>query len=154
MKGKILNLRNIIVSLIIVVMAAVSGISIVQYNSRNVQTNLGEAYNLTGTNIIKAGLDLAKGNTGYDCSGFVNEVLKRNGVVAINGKAIPTSVGGWSGASNYTDQNGNNHDIDRIVTDAVRKVGNPWYTAIDMTKLQMGDIICRYRTYVYIFGRI
>ena len=33
-KGKILNLRNIIVSLIIVVMAAVSGISIVQYNSR------------------------------------------------------------------------------------------------------------------------
>ena len=40
-KGKILNLRNIIVSLIIVVIAAVSGISIVQYNSRNVQTNLG-----------------------------------------------------------------------------------------------------------------
>ena len=42
-KGKILNLRNIIVSLIIVVIAGVSGISIVQYNSRNVQTNLGKA---------------------------------------------------------------------------------------------------------------
>ena len=151
-KGKILNLRNIIVSLIIVVMATVSGISIVQYNSRNVQTNLGEAYNLTGTNIIKAGLDLAQGNTGYDCSGFVNEVLKRNGVTAINGKAIPTSVGGWSGASNYTDQNGNKHTITRVVTDAKRKIGtkgnrgDSWYTAIknsgyDPDNLQMGDII-------------
>ena len=151
-KGKILNLRNIIVSLIIVVIAAVSGISIVQYNSRNVQTNLGEAYNLTGTNIIKAGLDLAQGNTGYDCSGFVNEVLKRNGVTAINGKAIPTSVGGWSGASNYTDQNGNKHTITRVVTDAKRKIGtkgnrgDSWYTAIKNSgynpdNLQMGDII-------------
>lgn len=51
-KGKILNLRNIIVSLIIVVIAAVSGISIVQYNSRNVQTNLGEAITTIAPNDI------------------------------------------------------------------------------------------------------
>ena len=90
-KGKILNLRNIIVSLIIVVMAAVSGISIVQYNSRNVQTNLGKASktyygdNRFGINSIDfVNAAITKLNTPYkwgtyDCWDFVQDSLKTAG---------------------------------------------------------------------------
>lgn len=81
-KGKILNLRNIIVSLIIVVMAAVSGISIVQYNSRNVQTNLGEAqtsnYPITGKELVEQALKQV-GKNGIDCSDLINTALKACG---------------------------------------------------------------------------
>ena len=90
-KGKILNLRNIIVSLIIVVMATVSGISIVQYNSRNVQTNLGKASktyygdNRFGINSIDfVNAAITKLNTPYkwgtyDCWDFVQDSLKTAG---------------------------------------------------------------------------
>ena len=90
-KGKILNLRNIIVSLIIVVIAAVSGISIVQYNSRNVQTNLGKASktyygdNRFGINSIDfVNAAITKLNTPYkwgtyDCWDFVQDSLKTAG---------------------------------------------------------------------------
>lgn len=92
-KGKILNLRNIIVSLIIVVMAAVSGISIVQYNSRNVQTNLGksiivdESINDNNRDIIQGIAHEAasryNGQATYSggCSGFVDSVLKGAGLM-------------------------------------------------------------------------
>lgn len=77
-KGKILNLRNIIVSLIIVVMAAVSGISIVQYNSRNVQTNLGKAqtsnYPITGRDLVGKALKYIGQNK--ECSGLLVDSLK------------------------------------------------------------------------------
>ena len=90
-KGKILNLRNIIVSLIIVGIAVVSGISIVQYKTQNVETNLDEANNITnyvdfdGSDIVQKAIYLANGGkngTGYNtntvsggCTGFVNAVL-------------------------------------------------------------------------------
>ena len=77
-KGKILNLRNIIVSLIIVVMAAVSGISIVQYNSRNVQTNLGKAqtsnYPITGRDLVSKALKYIGQNK--NCSELLVDSLK------------------------------------------------------------------------------
>lgn len=77
-KGKILNLRNIIVSLIIVVIAAVSGISIVQYNSRNVQTNLGKAqtsnYPITGRDLVGKALKYIGQNK--ECSGLLVDSLK------------------------------------------------------------------------------
>lgn len=86
-KGKILNLRNIIISLIIVVIAAVSGISIVQNKTKNVETNLAETnyVNFDGSDIVQKAIYLANGGkngTGYNtntvsggCTGFVNAVL-------------------------------------------------------------------------------
>ena len=77
-KGKILNLRNIIVSLIIVVIAAVSGISIVQYNSRNVQTNLGKAqtsnYPITGRDLVGKALKYI--GKDKECSELLVDSLK------------------------------------------------------------------------------
>lgn len=64
-KGKILNLRNIIISLIIVGIAVVSGISIVQNKTKNVETNLDEAVtkyvDFNGNDIVDTAIKHAKG---------------------------------------------------------------------------------------------
>ena len=144
--GKIFNLRNIIVILSILIMAVGSGISIVEYNGKNVQTNLGETYNPNNQDFIREALDLAQGNTGYDCSGFVRKVLKQCGVTEINGLDVPTSVSGWSDARNYTDRNGNTYEVKRIVKNVKKRAGVSWYNAVEnagysMSNLQMGDIV-------------
>lgn len=120
-KGKILNLRNIIVSLIIVVMAVVSGISIVQYNSRNLQTNLDEDvaisgirgtttintnwsktasdFGITGAEIAAEALRLAQkeqNSSSYSggCIQFVNTVV-RNVATKNNGSASIPIASNW-----------------------------------------------------------
>lgn len=148
-KGKILNLRNIIVSLIIVVMAAVSGISIVQYNSRNVQTNLGEAqtsnFPITGEKLVEQALKQV-GKSGIDCSGLINTALKACGGTNIqNGSSY-----GWnSGWFQYT-MNGQNYNAVDLgkqfgfgyYTDKQGKENTKWYSKIDKPEeLKIGTVI-------------
>ena len=136
-KGKILNLRNIIVSLIIVVMAAVSGISIVQYNSRNVQTNLGEAqtsnYPITGKELVEQVLKQV-GKNGIDCSDLINTALKACGGTNIQ---YGSSYGWNSGLFQYT-MNGQNYKAEDLGSQfGYRPTGNQgkentkWYSKIE-----------------------
>lgn len=146
-KGKILNLRNIIVSLIIVVIAAVSGISIVQYNSRNVQTNLGEAqtsnFPITGEKLVEQALKQV-GKSGIDCSGLINTALKACGGTNIqNGSSY-----GWnSGWFQYT-MNGQNYEAEDLgkqfgyYTDKQGEENTKWYSKIDKPEeLKIGTVI-------------
>ena len=93
LKGKIFNFRNIIAVISVLAIIFLSGISIVQYNWKNVKTNLGKAspgltenanwdpseINLTPDDIIKEAIDLANNTTGTypeGCIGFINTVIK------------------------------------------------------------------------------
>ncbi len=145
-KGKILNLRNIIVSLIIVVMAAVSGISIVQYNSRNVQTNLGEAqtsnYPITGKELVEQALKQV-GKSGIDCSELINTALKACGGTNIQ---YGSSYGWNSGLFQYT-MNGQSYNAEDIGTQLGGYVNNgknniKWYSKIEKPDdLKIGTVI-------------
>lgn len=147
-KGKILNLRNIIVSLIIVVMAAVSGISIVQYNSRNVQTNLGKAqtsnYPITGKELVEQALKQV-GKNGIDCSDLINTALKACGGTNIQ---YGSSYGWNSGLFQYT-MNGQNYKAEDLGSQfGYRPTGNQgkentkWYSKIESPEsLKIGTVI-------------
>lgn len=145
-KGKILNLRNIIVSLIIVVMATVSGISIVQYNSRNVQTNLGEAqtsnYQITGKELVEQALKQV-GKSGIDCSGLINTALKACGGTNIQ---YGSSYGWNSGLFQYT-MNGQNYKAEDLgyqfgYTGNQGKENTKWYSKIESPEnLKIGTVI-------------
>lgn len=142
-KGKILNLRNIIVSLIIVVIAAVSGISIVQYNSRNVQTNLGEAITTIAPNdinieILKQAISEYNDEKTYSngCSEFVDTVLQNAGILS-SGK--PNSQV-W-----YNDYKAININSNYKIIEVARNNNfnsDDWTDAFNGVGLMPGDIIC------------
>ena len=83
MKGKIFNFRNIVIGIIILVIITISGINIVEHNTRNVQTNLGEA--VLGTNsypdnsaneyIVRGALNRYKSKDYMTCSDLVDGIL-------------------------------------------------------------------------------
>ena len=94
---KIFNFRNIIVSLIIVVVAAISGISIVQYNSNNANTNLAKAQNsnypIKGSQLVNEALKyLGKSGSEIDCSRLINLAIADCGGSGIKGG----SSAGWN----------------------------------------------------------
>ena len=144
-KGKILNLRNIIVSLIIVVIAAVSGISIVQYNSKNLQTNLGEAINevsisdnTANKTIISKAVELYNEGNGYEsgCSHFVDAVLKEAGL--LKNTDTPNTYN-WYNNTGIT-INGD-YTLQTIAENANFSQSD-WTTALGNASLMPGDIIC------------
>lgn len=81
LKGKIFNFRNIIISLIIIIMAVTSGISIVQYNSKKLTTNTNKATtNINGNNqsvtINKPKINIAEDNFKYKSKDIITQASK------------------------------------------------------------------------------
>lgn len=92
--NKIINKKVITISAIILIFAIISGISIKQYNTSNVKTNLGEAqqsnYPFTGAELVKKAVTFI--NQPKDCSGLVNAAITSCGGTGIkNG-----DTAGWN----------------------------------------------------------
>ena len=156
--GKIFNLRNIIVILSILIMAVGSGISIVEYNGKNVQTNLGEAttkitentnwnpatIGLTPDDIIKEAISLANESKrhGSGCIGFINTVIRKaNGGIANNKSThLIDGCGGWD-ASTINGLSVSS-SVKKYTTNAIMNNGSKWFDQFGGTsRLQPGDII-------------
>ena len=168
LKGKIFNFRNIIAVISVLAIVFLSGISIVQYNWKNVKTNLGKAspgltenanwdpseINLTPDDIIIEAIELANNTTERypeGCIGFVNTVIK----LANNREIEDYSKNHPENPEKTTDLKGNcskwdqsqilglsvANKIKKYSTSASPDWNTPWYAVIGEENLQPGDII-------------
>ena len=154
MKGKIFNFRNIVIGIIILVIITISGINIVEHNTRNVQTNLGEA--VSGTNsypdnsaneyIVKGALNRYKSQRYMTCSDLVDDIL-----------GTGSTASDWYN-NGYNDRkitiNGKEYKTKKIAESDPNKSGE-WYNRISdaSTKdIRPGDIICSEKHMIIYLG--
>ncbi|HJJ10860.1 MAG TPA: SpaA isopeptide-forming pilin-related protein [Clostridiaceae bacterium] len=145
-KGKILNLRNIIVSLIIVVMAAVSGISIVQYNSKKLTTNTGAAnqsnYPITGADLVRNAVKYLGAD--MDCSGLINQAISDAGGTVKAGSSSDWNSARFVYSFGSTDYEA--HDLKKTNNNNGKKT--KWFYKVDHPKtLKIGTVISGHGDY-------
>ena len=138
---KLINRKSIITIIIVTIIAVLSGISVVQYNSHNVRTKLGEAqttnYPFTGEQLIKAGAELSKGNVGYDCSGFVRQVILNCGASSVSA----TSTGPWHNGTATFVKNGVTYGLTTVQGITTKPQASSWFSVLNMNNLKPGDLV-------------
>ena len=138
---KLINRKGIITIIIVTIIAVLSGISVVQYNSHNVRTKLGEAqttnYPFTGEQLIKAGAELSKGNVGYDCSGFVRQVILNCGASWVS----TTSTTEWHNGTATFVKNGVTYGLTKVQGITTKPKANSWFSVLNMNNLKPGDLV-------------
>ena len=165
MKGKevfkkLVNIKSIIAIIVVTIIAVLSGINIVQYNSHNAQTELGEAQQtnvientswnpvtigIEPADIIKQAISLANNTSSTyagGCIGFTNEVIKKTK----NGAANKNTTLQGLGSSNWDTSTINGLKVGTYVkkytTNAnMTNGGKKWFDEIGVNRLQPGDII-------------
>ena len=154
MKGKIFNFRNIVIGIIILVIITISGINIVEHNTRNVQTNLGEA--VLGTNsypdnsaneyIVRGALNRYKSKDYMTCSDLVD------GILGTGSTASDWYNNGCNGRKITIE--GKEYKTKKIAESDPNKSG-AWYDRISdaSTKdIRPGDIICSEKHMIIYLG--
>lgn len=147
---KLINRKSIMTIIIVTIIAVLSGISVVQYNSHNVQTKLGEAqttnYPFTGEQLIKAGAELSKGNVGYDCSGFVRQVILNCGASSVSA----TSTGPWHNGTATFVKNGVTYGLTTVQGITTKPQASSWFSVLNMNNLKPGDLVAGTR-HIFIY---
>ena len=148
---KLINRKSIITIIIVTIIAVLSGISVVQYNSHNVRTKLGEAqttnYPFTGEQLIKAGAELSKGNVGYDCSGFVRQVILNCGASSVSA----TSTGPWHNGTATFVKNGVTYGLTTVQGITTKPQASSWFSVLNMNNLKPGDLVAgTWHIFIYV----